>query len=249
MAQKNDRPWRENVFAIPRKSTVLLVDEEREDLHYYGVVLQEHGYEVRGCESYEEGTRLLDSEPFDLIIVSQGSPKFEGRQVLERANQIDRHLPVVVVARCLDMRCYLEAMQLGAVDHLAEPVSVQELGRALDTHLRLSAAGALVGNMNVEAKVVYSTTRRSERKLVRLAVILLIEGEEIDPHALTVDLSQHGVRLQAKAPVTPGQFAEVIFEGDPNHAVHSRVVWAGRVNTDREAETGLEFINPIPAMP
>jgi len=60
--------------------------------------------------------------------------------VLERANQIDRHLPVLVVARCLDMQCYLEAMQLGAVDYLAEPVSVQELGRAVETHLWLRAA-------------------------------------------------------------------------------------------------------------
>ncbi len=133
--------WRsENSSAVLRKGIVLLVDEDREDLQYFGVILQEFGYQVRGCESYEEGTRLLDSEPFDFIIVSHGSHHFEGRSVLERANQIDRHLPVVVVARCLDMTCYLEAMQLGAVDYLAEPVNVQELGRVVDAQMRLRAA-------------------------------------------------------------------------------------------------------------
>jgi DNA-binding NtrC family response regulator len=119
---------------------VLLVAEDRDDLHYYGVILQGLGYRVRGCESYEEGLRLLCTERFDCIIVSQGSLNFEGRCVLERANQIDQHLPVLVVARCLDMRCYLDAMQLGAVDYLAEPLAVEELGRAVETHLRLRTA-------------------------------------------------------------------------------------------------------------
>ncbi len=121
------------------RGTVLLVDENRDDLHYFSSILQHQGYEVRGSESFEEGTRLLDSEAFDFIIVSQGGPKFEGRRVLEHANRIDRHLPFVVVARCLDMECYLEAMQLGAVDYLAQPVSVQELERVVDTHRRVGA--------------------------------------------------------------------------------------------------------------
>ncbi len=139
MVQKNNNLHGEDNSLIPRRGTLLLVGEDREDLHHYRGILQQSGYQVRGCESYEEAARLLDSEPFDFIIVSQGSPNFEGRRVLEHANQIDRHLPVIVVAHCLDIHCYLEAMQLGAVDYLAEPVSVQELGRAVDTHTRLGA--------------------------------------------------------------------------------------------------------------
>ncbi len=121
------------------KGTVLLVDEDRDDLRFFRAILREQGYEVRGSESFEEGTRLLDSEAFDFIIVSQGSPRFEGRRVLERVNQIDRHLPIMVVARCLDMKCYLEAMQLGAVDYLAQPVSAQDFERVVDSHVRAGA--------------------------------------------------------------------------------------------------------------
>jgi FixJ family two-component response regulator len=54
--------------------------------------------------------------------------------VVERAIAMDRRLPVVVVARALDMTCYLEAMQLGAVDYLEEPVTVSEMGRVLGNH-------------------------------------------------------------------------------------------------------------------
>ncbi len=137
MTQKTIDARRGKNYTNHSKGTVLLVDEDREDLHYFSAILLEQGYQVRGSESYEEGTRLLDSEAFDFIVVGQGGPNFEGRRVLEHANQIDRHRPFMVVARCLNMDCYLEAMQLGAVDYLAQPVSVQELERVVDTHRRV----------------------------------------------------------------------------------------------------------------
>ncbi len=140
MGLKTNNNWREKSLAVQGKGTVLLVDEDHEDLEYFRTILQEQGYQVRGCESYEEATHLLDSKTFNLVIVSQGGPNFEGRRVLERASQIDRRLPFLVVARCLDMPCYLEAMQLGAADYLARPVSMEELGWAVETHLRQGAA-------------------------------------------------------------------------------------------------------------
>jgi FixJ family two-component response regulator len=45
--------------------------------------------------------------------------------------EIDRSLPVVVVARCLDMGSYVEAMQLGAADYLVEPLTAWEVGPLL----------------------------------------------------------------------------------------------------------------------
>ena len=125
------------------RGRALLVVEEPEALHHYRSLLEGWGYQVRGCHSYEDGMTSLESEIFDFVMVSQGSRNFEGRCVLERATEIDRRLPVLVVARCLDMGCYLEAMQLGAVDYLAEPISVSEIGRVLRNHppvLRRAAA-------------------------------------------------------------------------------------------------------------
>ncbi len=140
MAMQNGGAPRENSLRLPRGATVLLAGEDCEALRCCGGVLREHGYQVRGCQSYEQAAGLLGSEPFDFIIVCQGTPNFEGRCVLERAIQIDRHLPVVVVAQCPDMPCYLEAMQLGAVDYLAQPVSLCELARVVETHLPLPRA-------------------------------------------------------------------------------------------------------------
>jgi len=91
----------------------LLVDEDAGDLQYYFNILEGYGCQVRVCNSYQEGVRCLADEVFEFVMVSQGTPNFEGSCVLKRAAQVNRRLPVLVVARCLDMGCYLEAMQLG----------------------------------------------------------------------------------------------------------------------------------------
>jgi len=119
-------------FHKVQRRRVLLVNEDPDRLHFYRTVLQAWGYQVRACSCYEEGLLSLASGVFDLVMVSQGSRSFEGRRVLERAIEINRRLPVVVMARCPDMPCYLEAMQLGAADYLAEPVVVAEMERLFE---------------------------------------------------------------------------------------------------------------------
>jgi two-component system response regulator HydG len=89
-----------------------------------------------------EGARLLEREHYDFVLLEQGSRAFEGRLVLERVLAIDRHLPAVVLTRCADMQCYLEAMQMGAVDYLEKPLSESEVLRVVETHLRPQSSAA-----------------------------------------------------------------------------------------------------------
>ncbi len=118
------------------KAKLLVVDEDVSDMCEYCGTLRQRGYQVHCVRSYAEGAACLDHEPVDLVIVSQGSPAFEGRHVLERAIEKDRHKPVLVLTRAVDMNCYLEAMQLGACDYLEKPVSAASLGEFVRTHLQ-----------------------------------------------------------------------------------------------------------------
>ena len=109
----------------------LVVDDRPDGLEYYAAMLEGYGYQVRRCGAYREGVRCLGNEIFDFVIVNQGNPKFEGSSIVKRAVEVDRTLPVVVVAQCLDMGSYIEAMQLGATDYLVEPLTAWEVGRLL----------------------------------------------------------------------------------------------------------------------
>ena len=118
----------------------LVVDDRPDALEYYAALLEAYGYQVRRFALYGEAVRCLGKEMFDFVIVNQGTTKFEGSCVLKRAVEIDRSLPVVVVARCLDMGSYIEAMQLGATDYLVEPLTAGEVGRLLPPPPCLKAA-------------------------------------------------------------------------------------------------------------
>ncbi len=124
----------------PGKVRVLLVDEDAGDLKGYRLALEREGFEVITCTSFEGGKHFLDREAFDFVLVGQGSVAFEGRTVLDRAMQADRYRPVLVVTRCTDMGCYLEAMQMGAVDYLEKPLAPHDLLRFVSTHVQFQHA-------------------------------------------------------------------------------------------------------------
>ena len=121
--------------AIP-KTKLLVVDEDLRDMCEYCGMLRERGYEVHCVCSCAEGASCLNCEPVDLVIVSQGSPAFEGRRVMERAIEEDSRITVLVLARSVDMGCPLEAMKLGAFDYLEKPVSAGEMLTLVATHIR-----------------------------------------------------------------------------------------------------------------
>jgi two-component system, NtrC family, response regulator AtoC len=119
---------------IPQRR-ILLVDGESHDRERYGQALRGKGFVIDLCSSYQEAARCLERENYDFVIVDQGSPAFEGRGVLERSVTRDRGVPVLVITRYHDMACYVEAMQLGAVDYLEKPIALDDLIWAIETHL------------------------------------------------------------------------------------------------------------------
>lgn len=124
------------------RGKVLLVDDDPEDLQYYRLILGACGYDVLPCGSYADSSFLLAQDDFDCLVVSQGSRGFEGKVVLERLVERDRYLPVLVLARCLHMGSYLDAMQLGAVDYLEKPVTREQIQWVMDTHVRRRSVAA-----------------------------------------------------------------------------------------------------------
>lgn len=118
----------------------LLVDEDSSDVRYYYGVLRALGHEVVVCKHYSEAMDVLERESFDMAVVAQGSPAFEGREVLAKALDISPGIPVLVVARTLDIDCYLEAMEIGAADYLERCAAPRDFMRSVDSHLQMKAA-------------------------------------------------------------------------------------------------------------
>lgn len=128
-----------------RRKRLLFVDEDASDLRFLQQVFEGQEYDVLASETFENGAQCLEQEHFDFIVVSQGSHAFEGRRVLERAGALDHRPPVLVLTRSLNMPCYLEAMQLGAVDYLEKPVRAKDLLRIVRGHTQYDRSLPRVG--------------------------------------------------------------------------------------------------------
>jgi DNA-binding NtrC family response regulator len=132
-----------------RVTKILLVDEEASDLRALRLILEGQGFEVSTCTTFESAIQCLETGAFDFVVVSQGTQAFEGRKVLDRAMQLDRRRPVLVVTRCMDMPCYLEAMQMGAIDYLEKPVPPTDLLRFVRAHTQTSST---IGSRSTEPR-------------------------------------------------------------------------------------------------
>lgn len=118
----------------------LLVDEDPSEVRYYHGMLQAVGHEVVVSATYEDALARLGRQNFDMVVVAQGSPAFEGRPVLARAREINPERPVLVVARALDIDCYLEAMEMGAADYLERCAAPRDFMLSVDANLRMKKA-------------------------------------------------------------------------------------------------------------
>jgi DNA-binding NtrC family response regulator len=117
------------------QTRILLVNKDPQDLMHYRAILQRLGCRVRASSSFAEGGLCLGREPFDLIILDQGSGRFEGHEVLAQAMEIDVELRVLVLARFYDRACDLQAMQSGALDYLEGPLGAAEIVALLETFI------------------------------------------------------------------------------------------------------------------
>ena len=94
----------------------------------------------------------------------------------------------------------------------------------------------------------FDKPRRSERLRARMAIVLLMDAEEgeLRADAETVDLSQHGCRIEGSAELSQGQLVQITPSDSPELVIPARVVWVGAPASDMAGEAGVEFLRPFP---
>jgi CheY-like chemotaxis protein len=85
--------------------------------------------------SIESAMRCIEREEFDIAVVDQGSPSFEGRRVIRHLVRYNSHVPFIVVARSGDDQCCQQAFELGATEYLEKPVSTAKVNMIIQEFL------------------------------------------------------------------------------------------------------------------
>jgi two-component system response regulator ChvI len=117
------------------KSTIALVDDERNILTSLGMALEAKGYKVR---TYSDGAAALEAlteEPVDLAILDIKMPRMDGLELLRRLRQ-QTDMPVIFLTSKEGEIDELFGLKLGADDYIAKPFSQRLLVERVKVVLR-----------------------------------------------------------------------------------------------------------------
>ena len=113
---------------------ILIVDDERPIAHLIEMNLTHAGYLCRCAYDGEEAVSLVDSEPFDLILLDVMLPLIDGYDLLEYIRPLE--IPVIFLTAKSDVRDKVRGLKLGADDYLTKPFDTIELLARVETVLR-----------------------------------------------------------------------------------------------------------------
>ncbi|GKS76103.1 sigma-54 dependent transcriptional regulator [Acidovorax sp. SUPP950] len=123
---------------------LLVVDDDAAFRESLVETLQSLGHEVHGASGGAEALRQVESHRYSAIFLDQRMPGMDGLQTLQAlAARMARLPPVLVLTAYASGSGTIEAMRLGAFDHLTKPVSRAAVVEVLERALRSEAdAGA-----------------------------------------------------------------------------------------------------------
>ena len=116
--------------------TVLLVDDEVENLKCLSEILSRFGYQVIAKSDAMSALSVVGSgEHVDLIISDYRMPAMDGLDFVLQVRRIMPLVPVIMLTGYGAVETYLKSLSLGVYEYVNKPVKVKELGRIISAAL------------------------------------------------------------------------------------------------------------------
>lgn len=248
-------------------ATILIVDDDTAFREGLAETLTDLGHEAVQVPSGEAALARLGAGDggcggFDLVLLDLRMRGIDGLETLRRLHADHpecRELPVIMLTAHADSGNTIEAMKLGAFDHLTKPISREgvrgvlerALGRPRPGHARTEAAAADSGSR--DQLIGSSPAMREVHKLIGLAspsdATVLVQGETgTGKEEVARALHRHGPRagkpfVAVNCAAIPAELLESELFG------HVKGAFTGALNqrTGRfvEANKGTLFLDEI----
>jgi response regulator RpfG family c-di-GMP phosphodiesterase len=120
------------------KETVLFVDDEPAILSSLKRLFRKSSFNCCFAESGEEGLKLLEQQPFDLIVSDMRMPKMSGAEFLAIARSKWPDTIRILLTGHSDISSTIDALNKGGIyRYISKPWNDQELDEAIEQSLRL----------------------------------------------------------------------------------------------------------------
>ena len=107
--------------------TILVVDDEINYLTVMETLLGDAGYEVLTAPSAIEAVKIAGASDLDLVLTDMKMPKMTGIELLDKLQQGNPGLPVIIMTAYGTVEKAVSAMKKGAFDYIPKPFKNEEI--------------------------------------------------------------------------------------------------------------------------
>jgi two-component system, OmpR family, copper resistance phosphate regulon response regulator CusR len=198
---------------------ILVVEDEERIRAFLARAFEAEGLNVDVVKDGEQGLALALSGSYEIVILDLMLPGRTGLDVLLELHRQRPGLPVLILSARNDLATKLRGFELGAVDYLAKPFSLDELLARVRVQLRrahgaddsILRAGALARDVaRRQARVGDTVADLSDREFRLLHFLMLhvgqvisrqrllseVWGYDFDPRSNVVDVCVRRLRRQ-----------------------------------------------------
>jgi two-component system, sensor histidine kinase and response regulator len=120
-------------------SSVLIVDDEANNLRVLHGLLSQHGYDVRAARDGESALEAAVSVVPDIILLDIKMPEMDGYEVCTRLKQHEatREIPVIFISALNNVHDIVLAFEAGGVDYITKPFQFAEVLARVKNHLTI----------------------------------------------------------------------------------------------------------------
>ncbi|MBQ1275493.1 MAG: response regulator [Cellulosilyticum sp.] len=97
--------------------------------------LEKEGYEVYTAYDGQEGLKLIETQPLDLLLLDIMLPNVDGLDICKRVRQ-KMETPIMIISAKADEFDKVLALELGADDYVTKPFSMREVMARVKARLR-----------------------------------------------------------------------------------------------------------------
>ncbi len=120
-------------------NTILIADDDIAIRRTLELHLTEEGYAVVTAANGPNAVEVALGKEIDLMLLDLRLSGMDGFEVLGRVKERRPDLPVVMITAYDDMQTAIEAIRLGAIDHLGKPVDLDHLDQVIAKIFEMSA--------------------------------------------------------------------------------------------------------------
>lgn len=106
---------------------ILVIDDELDFLELISDRLKKRGFTVATAPNGTLGLEQVQAGEFDAVVLDVKMPGIDGIEVLRRIKEIRPHLGVVLLTGHASVESAMTGVEMGAVDYLLKPASLNDL--------------------------------------------------------------------------------------------------------------------------